>query len=335
MATSHRRAACVAVLACVLGALPATAGTLDKASLQARLDRLAHDFPGRIGIAVRDCATGDTLGVKADERFPEQSVFKLPVAIAVLDLVDRGRLSLDRKITLYPQDMAIYWQPLAANVTAAGWITTLDDLLTRMVAQSDNAATENILRLIGGPAAVQAVLTAKGLDGIRVDRDERHLQTEIIGIQWDDRFVDEEVFHRAIAAVPAATRAAKRDAYLADPRDTAQPAAMARLLDRLAKGELLSPASTKHLLDILNGTTTKPGRLKAGLAPGWSLGHKTGAGSTVQGMALANNDVGLLTAPGGSRYAVAVYVASTRRPEEEADAFIAAVSRAVVAAWKP
>ncbi|ASG20855.1 serine hydrolase [Nitrospirillum viridazoti CBAmc] len=334
MLTLTLRAACAAAL-CLAVAAPAGAGTLDMPALQARLDRLAHDFPGQAGIAVRDGVTGAEMGVKARERFPEQSVFKLTVAIALLDLVDHGRMDLAQKVTLYPKDRSVYWQPLAKNITPAGWTTTLDDLMARMVADSDNVAADTVLRLIGGPAAVQAALTARGLDGIRVDRDERHLQSDILGLTWKDAYVEPAAFRAAADAVPVATRLAKREAYLSDPRDTAQPATMALLLDRLDKGELLSPASTRRLLDILDHTTTQPNRLKAGLAAGWTVAHKPGAGPSVEGVTLANNDVGLMTAPDGHRYAVAVYVASVQGPRERADAFIASVARAVVESWKP
>ncbi|MEA1676599.1 class A beta-lactamase [Nitrospirillum sp. BR 11163] len=329
------RAACAAAVLSLACTAPAGAGSLDMPALQARLDRLTHDFPGRAGVAVRDGATGAEVGVRAQERFPEQSVFKLTVAIALLDLVDHGRMDLTQKVTLYPKDRSVYWQPLAKNITPAGWTTTLDDLMARMVADSDNIAADTMLRLIGGPAVVQAALTARGLDGIRVDRDERHLQSDILGLTWKDAYVEPAAFQAAADSVPAATRLAKREAYLNDPRDTAKPAAMALLLDRLDKGELLSPAGTRRLLDVLDHTTTQPHRLKAGLGAGWTVAHKPGAGPSVEGVTLANNDVGLMTAPDGGRYAVAVYVASVQGPREKADAFIADVARAVVDSWTP
>ncbi|MBB6250522.1 class A beta-lactamase [Nitrospirillum iridis] len=335
MLTSTLRAACAAAMSLAVAAPAALAGTLDMTALQTRLDRLARDFPGRAGVAVRDGASGAVVGVKGDERFPEQSVFKLTVAVALLDLVDKGAMDLKQKVTLYPTDRSVYWQPLAKNITPAGWTTTLDDLMARMVADSDNIAADTVLRLIGGPAVVQAALTARGLEGIRVDRDERHLQSDILGLTWTDAYVEPAAFEAAAAAVPAATRLVKREAYLSDPRDTAEPSAMALLLDRLDKGDLLSPASTRRLMDILNHTTTQPHRLKAGLGAGWTVAHKPGAGPSVEGVTLANNDVGLMTAPDGGRYAVAVYVASLQGPREKADAFIASVARAVVEAWRP
>jgi beta-lactamase class A len=78
-------------------------------------------------------------------------------------------------------------------------------------------------------------------------------------------------------------------------------------------------------------TDTGPLRLKAGLGPGWSIAHKTGTGQDLGDESTGYNDVGLLTAPDGRTYAVAVMIAQTRRPVPERQALMADVARAVVA----
>jgi len=81
----------------------------------------------------------------------------------------------------------------------------------------------------------------------------------------------------------------------------------------------------------LQQTTTGPGRLKAGLGPGWSIAHKTGTGQDLGDESTGYNDVGLITAPDGRTYAVAVMIAATRRPIPDRQAFMAAVAAAVAA----
>jgi beta-lactamase class A len=71
-------------------------------------------------------------------------------------------------------------------------------------------------------------------------------------------------------------------------------------------------------------------RLKAGLEPGWAIAHKTGTGQELGDLQSGYNDVGLITAPDGHAYAVAVMVAQTRRPIPERQAMMAGVARAVV-----
>ena len=67
------------------------------------------------------------------------------------------------------------------------------------------------------------------------------------------------------------------------PIDGAAPSAIVGALARLKRGELLSPASTARLLDIMSHTHTGANRLKGGLAPGWVLNHKTGTGQELGG----------------------------------------------------
>jgi beta-lactamase class A len=79
-------------------------------------------------------------------------------------------------------------------------------------------------------------------------------------------------------------------------------------------------------------TSTGPMRLPAGLPPGWTIAHKTGTGQDLFDQSTGYNDVGLITAPDGRTYAVAVMIASTHRPVPERMTLMASVAAAVVAA---
>jgi beta-lactamase class A len=127
------------------------------------------------------------------------------------------------------------------------------------------------------------------------------------------------------------TRIAALEAYLAAPEDGATAAAMVDGLARLKRGELLSPASTARMLEIMASTETGPLRLKSGLSEGWSIAHKTGTGQDLGDLGTGYNDVGLLTAPDGRVYAVAVMIAVTRETIPVRQAIMADVAHAVVA----
>jgi beta-lactamase class A len=70
------------------------------------------------------------------------------------------------------------------------------------------------------------------------------------------------------------------------------------------------------------------------LPPGWSIGHKTGTGPDWRGASVGINDVGLISAPDGHTYAVAVMIRETKKPVPERMALMHAVSRAVVETWR-
>ena len=69
------------------------------------------------------------------------------------------------------------------------------------------------------------------------------------------------------------------------------------------------------------------------MPPGWSLAHKTGTGPDFQGASVGINDVGLLTAPDGRAYAVAVMLRQTRHTVPERLAFMQSITRAVAESW--
>lgn len=322
------------VFASLLGAAQARAGVLDTARLQAALDAMPAQADGTLGACVAT-PSGAEACVHGDQRFSLQSVMKLPLAVAVMDAVDRKGWRLDRPVTVRPADLSVCFQPMAGLVTPAGYRTTLGDLVRRDIEQSDCAAADILMARLGGPKAVDAVLRAHGLAAIRVDRDERHLQTEIDGLAWQQSFIDPRTLADAVAKVPVDARARAYDAYEHDARDTATPKAMVALLAALDAGHLLSPSSTRFLEDVLGGSVMFPERLKAGLAPGWRIAHKTGTSGSWAGVCATTNDVGILTAPDGGRLYVAVFLAHSHAHQDGRNAAIAAVSRAAVAAWRP
>jgi len=265
-----------------------------------------------------------------------QSVMKLLVATAVMDAVDHGRMGLNDPVTLHVSDLSMNVQPIAALVRKTGtYQTTIDALIFRAVVDSDSAATDFLIARLGGTRAVQDRLEHLDVTGIRIDRDERHLQTQTAGLNWRPEYVDLDVLKQALQARSDGQKRAAFTTYLSDPRDRGSPTAMTDFLQRLADGKLVSKASAAHLMAVLSQTRTFPNRLKAGLLPGWGIAHKTGTGGTLDGITSAANDVGVLTAPDGSQIAVAVFISRTAHPDVEQDALMASLARAVCESYRP
>jgi beta-lactamase class A len=329
------RLALISLLALAACADARASGLRDPAALQARLAAIAAGTDGRLGVCAAD-RSGAVACVNGDRRFSMQSVMKLVVAAAVMDAVDRGALRLDDPVVIRREDLSLHVQPLAAIVRERGEFRTIvGDLVERAVVESDSAATDVLFARVGGTPAIRAFLERQGLaDQIRVDRDERHLQTEISGVTWRPEFVDPDELDRARAALSDAEKDAAFRAYLADERDTATPRGMAIFLIRLADGRLLSPGSTEHLLGVMARTRTFPDRLRAGVPAGWRVAHKTGTSADWNGQNGVTNDVGLLTARDGEVVAVAAFLAQSRRPSDERAAAIADSARAVVEGWR-
>lgn len=323
--------ACSAALA-VLAASPAFADW-DKARLDAGIRTIEQGTKGRIGVGLIDLKDRKSWSYRGAEPFPLQSVFKLPLAVGVLQAVEAGKLKLDQPITVTRTDLSLYHSPLAKAFKGERNEYPLRELLARSTAESDNTAADLLLRLIGGPQALTAILRDGGISGISIDRYERVFQPEILGLPgygWDQQ-IDTAKFYAAINAIPAAERRKRLAATLTDKRDAASPNASIAFLEGLAKGTWLRDPANAALLDKLTvESKTGPNRIKAGLPAGARFAHKTGLGPSADGLNHATNDIGLVTLADGRRFAIAVYLAGAQVGEMEREAAHAAVAKLAV-----
>ena len=303
--------------------------------LRAGIEQLGAGFDGEAGIAVLDVSEGWAVNFNGDAHLPQQSVSKLWVAIAVLNGVDRGDFALTDTVVIRKEDLSIFHQPLRNRVGPGGYRASLAQLLAAQIQQSDNAANDALIRKVGGPWAVQVAIVSKSLGEIRFGPGEKEMQTRAAGLTWRPEYSFGRTFWEDREKLPPAERRAALDAYLANPPDAASPLDIVDTLARLHRGELLSPESTAYLLKLMAGTSTGGGRLRAGLEPGWTLQHKTGTGQVMGRLATGHNDVGLLTAPDGKVYAVAVMIGQSRASFDTRQALMREVARAIIASHRP
>lgn len=300
------------------------------APLQRQINAIARGFDGKVGIAVVKAGCKWEVGARAHELFPQQSVSKLWVSLAVLDAVERGKLELDRDVLIQPGDLTLFNQPLRGEVLEQGRaVRTVHALMSAALSHSDNTANDRLLWTVGGPKVVRTVLKQKGIREIRFGPGERLLQSQVAGLTWSQDMALGRNFEQARARLPKDVRQAALNRYIADPLDGASPAGIAGAMARLASGQLLSPEATTVMVNILSRTKSGPMRLKAGAPAGWKVYHKTGTGQELGGVATGYNDVGFLQAPDGSLYGVAVMIAETRQGYKPRMEMMQSVSRAV------
>ena len=300
------------------------------ADLLNAVQRLGGEFQGRVGIAIRDVEDGWSVGYNADIPLPQQSVSKFWVAVAVMDAVDRGTLSLSDPITVQRSDLTLFHQPIRALVGADGYRTTIDTLLRGAMTQSDNTCNDVLLWKVGGPAAINRMLADKKIPGVRFGPGERVLQARTAGLEWRPEWAGGWGFLQARAALSFEARDKALTRYLASPYDGASANGVTLGLAALQRGTLLSNASTVHLLTLMRASKTGPLRMKSGLQPGWTMAHKTGTGQELGSLATGYNDVGLIRSPDGHNYAVAVMIGSTRLPISVRMRLMGDVTRALI-----
>jgi beta-lactamase class A len=292
---------------------------------------LGQSFNGKVGIAVRRIGADWTVAWNGNALFPQQSVSKLWVAMTFLDAVDRGKLRITDTATITRNDLTLFHQPVAMMLKDGMWTTSYSDLLRRAMTQSDNTANDTLLRAVGGPEAVRSYLARRTIRDIRFGPGERLLQSATAGLDWRQDYSVGRNFYAARARLPMAVRVKALDRYLANPPDGAAPASIVQALARLKQNRMLSPASSRLLMSIMSEAKTGPRRIKGGVPPGWTYLHKTGTGQDLPPRSTGYNDIGIMTAPDGTSYAVAVMIGATTRPIPERMELMQAVSRAVAA----
>jgi beta-lactamase class A len=266
--------------------------------LRGQIEQIAREAQGRVGAAVLVVETGETVAFHGDEHFPMQSVYKLPIGLAVLHEVEQGRLKLEQQVRVEKSDLvsARVHSPIRDKHPKGGVTLTVRECLRAMLVESDGTASDILLRLVGGPARVTEYLRGLGVQDVVVATSEQEMaQDELVQYQnW------------------------------------ATPAAMAGLLRTLQTGRGLSAESRALLLQFMIETTTFPHRLKGRLPAGTTVAHKTGSSGVSNGLARATNDVGIITLPDGRHLVVVVFVSDSTAADATRDDVIAKIARA---AW--
>jgi beta-lactamase class A len=292
--------------------------------LEAEMARIAAVAGGTVGAAAIHVETGRTARLNGSQFFPMASTYKVPIAVKLLELVERRQESLERMVTIEPRDLHPGSGTLSQLFTKPGVALSVRNLMELMLLISDNSATDLLLTAAGGPRAVTAKMRELKLDGISIDRPTALLIADYMGATGLPHEMDWslEMWRGRINAVTVAEKNAAEAKFQNDRRDAVTPWDMARLLVKIQKGEV---AGSALLLDIMTRCQTGEARLKGLLPKGTAVAHKTGSmGGTI------TNDVGILTLPGGAGHvAVAVYGKGSDQPLAARERAIAEIGRAV------
>ncbi len=314
----------VTAIATVPGAAPAaTAEAPARGRLEAEFARLAKQTDGIVGVAVQRVGGKDMTVLNAGTTFPMASTFKIAVAGKIFSRIDKGELTLGQLVTVDPA-VIVNSAGIADQTPHAGVALSVYNLLELMLTRSDNTATDVLVTQAGGPAAVTAWVRGLGIAGQQIDGGTGALILRALGVAPGSGSF-EQTLNAAIAADPSIReRDLKRipnTAFNNDPRDASTPEAMLKLLLTIQSGKALSASSTKTLIEIMERCHTGDKRLKGLLPLDTVVAHKTG---TLMSIA---NDVGLVSLPDGSKFAIAVYIKGDTKGTEVQDRVIADIAR--------
>ncbi|HVF55556.1 MAG TPA: class A beta-lactamase [Pyrinomonadaceae bacterium] len=297
-------------------------------SLEAAIKRLSELSGGVVGVSAIHVESGRRVAFNGRMRFPMASSYKMPIALQLLRRVDRGEVRLDDTITVTPREFRSSYSPLADFAKGKPITLSVERLLELMLGDSDNTASDVILRVAGGPGAVTRRMRELGINDVDVSRSEGEIGAALSGVYElpPEREWSPELFQKISSQVKEADRPSIKERFLKDARDTATPDALAELLVRVHRGETLAPPSTERMLQIMAASPTGPARLKGLLPPGTVVAHKTGTWGYVG----TTNDVGIVTLPGDAGHiAIAVLVKASTKDVPERERAIAEIARTI------
>jgi beta-lactamase class A len=293
------RHAALAVILLSAFAAGAAAQTPDTAQLRGELARIAAEHDGVVGVSVRNLESDEFLSVRGDEPFPSASLIKVAILVALLDEVQRGRMSLAERVSIVARDRVGGSGVLYR--LGSGLQPTLEDLAWLMITLSDNTATNVLLDKLD-VATVGAKMEALGLPRSKV-----HSKT----------------FRRQTSIAPDSS--AKYGFGVTTPDETTA------LFSMLYEGRAVSPALDSLAMRMLFANQDA-NMMTRWLPDGTDIAHKTGSVNQ------SRNDCGIMMTP-AAPVALCVMTrdneVETYRVDSPAHLTIARIARAVFRHYNP
>lgn len=270
-------------------------------TLHQQIARIAGNISGKVGVYAEILETKDTVSFNRDQHFPMQSVYKFPIAMAILHQVDQHKFRLDQPIHVTKDDLIgpRGVSPVRDQHPEGNFDMPLAELIDYNIRASDGSACDVLLRLLGGSAQANAYVHSLGVKQIAIATTEK-VQVPSEMIQY---------------------------------KNWSTPMAMTQLLKIFYEQPVLSDSSRNYLMHLM--VTSRPGakRLKGLLPEGTVVAHKTGTSWTTNGLTRATNDAGIITLPNGHHLAITVFVSDATASEEEREGTIAKIAKAAYDHW--
>ena len=235
-------------------------------------------FQGAVSLYAKNLDSGATVGIREAVPVRTASTIKLAIMAAVFDLVAREKAKWTEPLTITAAEK-VSGSGVIGSELSDGVQLPLRDLVHLMIVLSDNTATNMILERIT-PDAVNAYLDRIGLPTTRSLRKIRGDGAQL----------------KPATGFSAAGKLQENQPYgigVSTPRD------MVSILERIERGQLVSPEASREMLAILKRCQDDSGiRRKLGDVP---VANKTGALDALR------SDVGIVYTKTG-RIAMAITV---------------------------
>lgn len=265
--------------------------------LRQRIEQIVAARKATVGVSVIGNDGRDKISINGEKRFPMQSVFKFHIGLAMLSAIDNGKFSLDQKIEIKKSELLPGLYSPIRDKFPEGVSLTIAEILEYTVSQSDNVGCDVLLKLLGGPHAVENYFVKNKFNDISIKINEETMQGN-----WDRQF-----------------------------ENWTTPRAANNVLQAFFynKKKLLSQKSHAFVWKVMRETSTGANRLKGQLPAGTVVAHKTGWSGTnkATGITAAVNDIGIVFMPNGKHFFISVFVTDSREDAATNEKMIADIAK--------
>ena len=287
------------------------------------LDDLLAAFPGHAGLIVKDLADDRTYAHDVDRRFPIASVFKVPIMVELFRQVEAGIRRLDDRYQVHDE---LCRHGTRRDDCPVGSTWSLGDLCERMIAESNNVATDLILEVIGLESVNHAMDTL-GFANTRVCMPIGRWHYMMVGLDTapinaeNDAIANERIGAGSIdfTALPFTDSLSNN---VTSARD------MADMLEQIYGGRLLGPTSSRQMLAMLHRCGHRR-MIPCHVDPTVPIAHKIGQSARIRA------DVGIVELPQRPVVVAALTTAVELGKARPGCELIANVVKHVVAALYP
>ena len=264
--------------------------------LRQKIQKIVSTKNAIVGVSIVGNNGKDTVSLNGERHYPMQSVFKFHIALAVLSEIDKGKFSLDQKIEILKKDLLPnLYSPIREDYPD-GATLPISKIIGYTVSSSDNAGCEVLLRLIGGPKAVEEYLIKNHIKDVSIKVNEEEQQAN-----WDLQFQN--------WTTPKAANETLTKFYF-------------------NKQQQLSKKSYDFIWKVMKETETGENRLKGQLPKGTIVAHKTGSsGANKEGLTTAVNDIGIVFLPNGKYFFISVFVTNSKENADTNEKIIADIAK--------
>ncbi len=270
--------------------------SFSQSKLEKEIKSDAKHITGNLGVYAEVLETGQTFSYNGDKRFPMQSVYKFPIAVAVLHVVDQGKLKLYQTVHINKNEyIPANGHSPVRDLFPNGTDITIRELLRYSVSESDGSASDALLKAIAGIEIANKYIHQIGIKDMNIAITEK-VQVVNDNIQY---------------------------------QNYATPKAITNLLKLFYTQHILTQGSKAVLLKDMIESSPGQHRLKGLLPKGTVVAHKTGTANTMKdGITKATNDVGIIKLPNGKHLAISVFLSNSYSKEDQRELAIAKAAKA-------